>query len=379
MSERLERLPVNDQDFRAVEKWLESMAEQGQYLTETVGKWWYFKNGEPKHVRYRLDILEERERNRSGGRPDPQKIGDYEAMGWKYMATFRGRYHIFMSEDPSAPELHTDQALEDIQMNVHRRRLRESVVLSVLGASIFSINMRNLGAEYRGCPVQMILSPSFPFMAVAGVLILFLMGNYFYELLAFKRFQAQDGGDISSVARAQKRKKWQGIVSLAAILAAVVLLFRSCSVGEPIEQKIQYGGVFPALEFLGDGAAKEGAEEGDIFYDENPLLKEAYTVSQERETDDGRTIALQAKYFNLRASFLAEPLYEELLSGEGGAAAFDPVSAPGFESYLIKREQDGQVLAARAGNQVLVMTYTGSADLEEIPETVLALMEHREK
>ena len=61
-------------------------------FTEPVGKWWYFSKGEPARVRYRLDMITEKD-----GCLDEKKRECCEAEGWhlqpatKIFTIFSGR------------------------------------------------------------------------------------------------------------------------------------------------------------------------------------------------------------------------------------------------------------------------------------------------
>ena len=59
--ERIRRIPVNDMDIKAVERWLNDMAARGLFLSSTGSSWWRFYEDEPEEVRYRLEPVEERD------------------------------------------------------------------------------------------------------------------------------------------------------------------------------------------------------------------------------------------------------------------------------------------------------------------------------
>lgn len=97
--------PVPFSDLDGMAGWLESMALQGlyydglyyaRYFTTSV----LFKKGTPAQVRYRIDPSKGNLYNV----PPPALVALYEECGWKYVDS-PGRFtHIFMTEDPDAPE-----------------------------------------------------------------------------------------------------------------------------------------------------------------------------------------------------------------------------------------------------------------------------------
>lgn len=114
-TERTERLvrKWKVDDLRAIdrnESWFSDMAEQGLFL-ESVGRYFVkFREGTPRHVRYRIDVL-------------PRELTEdelslYDSCGWHYVTMERSAngvlsarlyLYIFETQESAAlPELHTD-------------------------------------------------------------------------------------------------------------------------------------------------------------------------------------------------------------------------------------------------------------------------------
>ena len=71
------------------------MALEGLFLCDTAGTSWYFREGEPEAIRYRLDKVTEK-----GAMPSVEKRESYQKKGWKYLLTHKTMYHIFQAKDP---------------------------------------------------------------------------------------------------------------------------------------------------------------------------------------------------------------------------------------------------------------------------------------
>lgn len=128
--EVLKRLPVEELDTMGVEDWLEQMALQGNFFNKIAVGWCYFKTGEPKKVRYRIDTGVKK-----AAKIEPDKKEDYEALGWHYIYTHRDKYHIFMADDPDTEELHTDPSVENMAL----KRLERTLWLDLIPFGILFV------------------------------------------------------------------------------------------------------------------------------------------------------------------------------------------------------------------------------------------------
>ena len=167
--ERIRRIPVNDMDIKAVERWLNDMAARGLFLSSTGSSWWRFYEDEPEEVRYRLEPVEERD-----GKLDHLKNEDYEKMGWKYVASHKDWYHISLAQSGTAEELHTDPFVKSMLFQKYQKSLW-SIALSdmiILGVLIMGI-YRLFSTEVSG-PALFLASPLFLQNAVVGTLLLIM-------------------------------------------------------------------------------------------------------------------------------------------------------------------------------------------------------------
>ena len=111
--EIMKRLPFAETNVEGIELWLDQMALEGLFLCDTAGTSWYFREGEPEAIRYRLDKVTEK-----GAMPSVEKRESYQKKGWKYLLTHKTMYHIFQAKDPQAEELHMDGLEESLTDNI---------------------------------------------------------------------------------------------------------------------------------------------------------------------------------------------------------------------------------------------------------------------
>lgn len=127
-------LPVEPFDMRGLAEWFSAMAAQGLYLVKLNQDWACFRPGPPQTgARYALDVTGwadiDRERNEA-----------YAQMGWEYVATLPGLYYVYRSQDPDAPELHTDPVTQGWTLN---RLLRLRPWALIAGAVLLCIVYRS--------------------------------------------------------------------------------------------------------------------------------------------------------------------------------------------------------------------------------------------
>ena len=74
-------LPYYLYQIDAIESWLDDQAKKGLFLTDvrsrlTMG----FEKGEPRPVRYRIDV-----KQNPGTYGEKERVADYKELGWEYV------------------------------------------------------------------------------------------------------------------------------------------------------------------------------------------------------------------------------------------------------------------------------------------------------
>lgn len=102
--------PCSKYDIAGMESWLEDMAAKGLFLDRDglfLG-FATFVQDAPERLRFRLEATDT-----TGGLfspthdPEDEVIELHQLMGWRYRGRW-GQFHIYVTGDPDAPELHTD-------------------------------------------------------------------------------------------------------------------------------------------------------------------------------------------------------------------------------------------------------------------------------
>lgn len=113
-------VPFSMEDTVGIQGWLQGLARQGLIMESGNNGTFTFKRGEPIPLRYRIDPTK--------GHPisgPPQAMKDlYAEYGWEYVDSYNRFAHVFVTDDPDAPEpFHSPEALAQATRSAARRRI----------------------------------------------------------------------------------------------------------------------------------------------------------------------------------------------------------------------------------------------------------------
>lgn len=111
--------PCPPYDVEACESWLSDMAQQGLMLELWGILDVRFRREEPRPVRYRLTAarLKGSVLFSPPGHPDAGEEALYKEAGWHFVCRHR-EFFIYACDDPAAPELHTDPAVQALSLKM---------------------------------------------------------------------------------------------------------------------------------------------------------------------------------------------------------------------------------------------------------------------
>ena len=129
-------------DIKSMELWLEEMASGGLFLGREgiVPGLVAFEKGSPKTVRYRLIASTHPYRSGRAFRyapvPNEKTQAFYREFGWEYIATRRD-FHIYVCDDPTAPEMDTDPRVQALAFDRAAKRQVLDIVCYVTIALMY--------------------------------------------------------------------------------------------------------------------------------------------------------------------------------------------------------------------------------------------------
>lgn len=115
------------------ESWFQDMAAKGFHLKSMGLYFAHFVKGEPKDMKYRLDVSIKK-------KITPEQIEMYADNGWEYVTNFQF-FHVFSSPiELDAPELHTDPAEQSYTLKELDKKLAMNAIIAAI-ATILIVGM----------------------------------------------------------------------------------------------------------------------------------------------------------------------------------------------------------------------------------------------
>ena len=366
------RLPVSEEQILDIEIWLEQMALQGWFFTEPVGKWWYCSKGEPARVRYRLDMITEKD-----GCLDEKKRECCEAEGWHFTASYKNLYHIFRAEDPSVPELHINPQSAALVLKQYEKTARDSFIgkfTTLLLCAWLLFKEKGIWLSYPA--LTLADGSGLVFLAAAAI----VSAAAVRQLAIHRRIREICGRMRSGEAfiptedqvKNNRYRRWNIYLNFILIVLFAVTLLQSCQNGGPVQQQLNDGEVFPALELIEDGKVQDSPEnEGEMFYRSNLVLRQGYHMAQtapvETAEHEMKLSSITADFYDARWSFFSEWLFSECRrqAEKEENAVYESLSAEGFDTLLYGKTEKGQNVLAKRGTKILKLSYEGDTDLSK--------------
>lgn len=375
--------PCPDYDLEGAESWLQSMAAKGLYLHKVRFGLAGFAADMPRPLRYRLNATRGSVLDDTWSAPDGEEQELSAAAGWQYVCP-RGRFFVYACDNPQAPELHTDPAVQALQLK-HIRTDAWAFFASEIYFAIIHPLLWFRGEVWRmfAALPQYLLG----FAAVAALGLGLTLARAFY-LWGLSRRLRRGQAPVRD-ARQRRRGMWlQGAqaAELAILVLFVVALFARW--GVPAAQPLpDYTDPLPfaTLADLAGGGEVEWEEE-------NSYIRNTVTVSHTLTApavydfeqhalirQNGRAVlrgGLYVDYYEVRWPWLAERLARELRADWLKAGDAAPLNVPGTDEAW---RTDGPFyqLLLRQGGRVLNVNYIPNSSFDPTLEDVLPVITER--
>jgi hypothetical protein len=367
------------------ESWLSDMALQGLHLESIGNNLGKFTKGEPRRVRYRIEI--------SQGMDISQEQKDmYLESGWTYV-TSCGDLNIFSSlSEEDAPELHTDPAEQSYALSYLEKKLTREVILFPLmialtiGILYFFVVRSETPylSTVEGNTIQsiiyLVLTPFFGYQALQAAITIRTL-----------RKALADGRAINHSApwKAKQRKKkaeisiFYCVWFLAMILPLLVLTKSKTETLPPADNGLPIVRLTeieknPALEPR-SLYRQDNVDWGNNYRYNWSLVSPIQYVAEENgiiadeRWKDGRGVyspSIISWVYKLNFPSIKEKLLEDLIKSYGkyNGGELQEREHSGFDK-LITREGDNirEVFAAK-GKGVIYIRYYGYANIDSIIE-----------
>ena len=211
--------PYYTYQIDAIESWLDEQAQKGLFLDDLFGRLFSFVKGEPKQVRYRIDL-----KDGVNYTEDQARIADYREFGWEYVCELSSHADIYVTHDPAAVELNTDEeTLHDVLDSLLKREIAVGIVGTVLVPLLWLYNLWPDTKGYYGL-YDSIVNGLSPFLTIFTVLLILTwtipMALHLWDAVQTRRRMLLDR-TYHTDSRAKKRQALHRSVLATALLILV--------------------------------------------------------------------------------------------------------------------------------------------------------------
>lgn len=374
--------PISIYDVPAQQAWLEDMAAKGYFLD---GYWTgvfslaSFSKGEPKAVRYRLEPAAAKE-----DCPDLTRREVYQSLGWDYVTTAGKVMHVWRSDDPAAPELHTEPETEARAYDHLCRTMRWLSLLTLvvaLAPLMLALLLRQPVPDYFRRQVES-WQPAgiYLMMAVAWC---FLLWQELWESRSLRRYVRT----LRAGVPADHRRPYRASRVLACVMMAVYTAFLAAQA----VRLVQPNSWTPMpLDSFADPVPcvvlTEPENAGAIRWKNWRTAEQWWTVESTRsETEEtgpqgpDRELFCEAHYYRLRLPWQSGQLVDSILAGyEDRGWLAEPLEVPGLDEAWLADTGDGyRFLILRLGDQVWDVSARNCGDLADRLDAYAAILAAR--
>lgn len=308
-------------EVEACESWLTDMAARGLFVEKMGRTLARFRRGTPQSVRYRLTSarLKGGWLNSAPSEPLSSEKALYAEYGW-YFVCAQQEFFLYACEDPSAPELHTDPAVQALSLKMARRSAWWSF-LGLLAVLVLQFLLNGRGRLVR-LLVEMPLLSCCIYLYFFGTL--FLAFRDLYNILKLSRRLRQ--GYEPDHQKNWHTTAWIHQISQGITTCALVLLFLGA-----FGVLIQSGARHPITNYQGSlpFATLTNLADGTSVWDETDSRNRnsleirhsllAPTILEYDESgkilQNGKVVldtSLTVLYYDTRTSWLARLLVNDL-------------------------------------------------------------------
>ncbi|MEW8985584.1 MAG: DUF2812 domain-containing protein [Bacillus sp. (in: firmicutes)] len=372
------------------ESWFTDMAAQGLFLKKMGIHFARFEQGEPRDMRYRIDVSSKR-------RISIEQIEMYRESGWDYVTSY-GQFHVFSSPaELEAPELHTDPAEQAYTLKELDKKLAWNAGSAIIGM-VLMIGMMGSIWFLDGTPTYVMVDGA---MITQTILTLFIAYTAYHSLRAALsirdlRKNLVEGKSIDHHAPWRKHHRihtvaaflFTVVVGLSAIIPFVQIAkmetntFPDGSVDLPIVRLADVENnpdlIRPEAEYMSDNV-----DWGNRVSSEWSLLAPVKYESDENGVVPGKlwkdlsgeySPGIQTEYYQLRFPAMAENLVWDLVERylyENSLDEYVEKKHPDLDLMVVHEEEGMSEVFAAKGDAVMYVRYYGYADVSTVIDNVV--------
>ncbi len=371
------------------ESWFQDMAAKGFHLKKVGLYFAKFVKGEPKKMRYRIDVSMKK-------KISPEQIQMYAENGWDYVTSYQF-FQVFSSPDElGAPELHTVPTKQSHTLEGLEKKL-------TMNASIVAVSMLLMIGMLASI---WFLNGTPTFVLVEGGVIQLTILTIFIGNLAYTSLQAAfsirslrkdllQGKPIDHHAPWKKHYRFNSIIAflftmvvgLSAIVPFVQLIKGDTKTLPEVSQDLPIVRLYdieknPALVRGESSYMRDGVDWDNRYtYNWSPMAPVQYE-SDERGIvpgtmwEDGSgeySPSIHTRVYQLSVPAMADNLISDIIkrySYEYSKGDFVEIEHPDFDLLIVHERDESKEVFAAKGKAVMHVRYHGYADINSVIENI---------
>ncbi|KPU44752.1 hypothetical protein OXPF_18380 [Oxobacter pfennigii] len=388
-------LPWDEWRIGERESWFQDMAAKGQHLVKAGKHFAKFKKGEPKDMRYRVDV--------SNFALSEERKKAHEENGWDYVTEY-GDFCVFSSsEELSAPELYDDPEEQSHSLKAVWKKSVISLLLLIGAIILLLLIIFSSWALNRIIVLKLIETAIY-----TSVYFTVLYSYYIYYSIkavisiGILQRRLKDGKPIDHNAPWRKYKAINtaiAVIHIIIIMSLFTIAFVSFKMNTTEELPL-YDTNLPIVR-LHDVEKNPGLVSKTTYINNNidygnsigygwsPLAPEQYksqengVVPEAAEVGTGEySPSISTSVYKLSLPFLADRVIDELMTRyfwRMGAKDYTEINSDSFDRLLICDSGDFKEVLASRNKGVMYVGYSGRADIDTLLENIshkMSLVSH---
>ncbi|QFF99897.1 DUF2812 domain-containing protein [Psychrobacillus glaciei] len=371
------------------ESWFQDMAAKGFHLKKMGLRFAHFVKGEPKKMRYRIDVTMKK-------KITPEKIEMYEDSGWDYVTGYQ-YFQVYSSPvEREAPELHTDPAEQSFTLRALDKKLVFIVVIVVV-ALLFIIGMMSAIWFLDGTPTFVLVDGFVVQQTIVSILIVYLAYISLQAAISIRALRKDliEGKPINHHAPWKKHYRLNSV--LAFLFTIVAGLSAIVPFGQLIKsdtQTLPEGNLDLPIVRLADVEQNPALVRGESYmiddvdwgnryrYNWSPIAPIQYESDENgvvpgKMWGDGSgeySPSINTRVYLLRVPALADNLIADLIKRfnyEYSDDDFVEAKHADLDLLIVHEEDEIKEVFASKGKAVIYVRYYGYADINLVIENIV--------
>ncbi|MEH7385371.1 DUF2812 domain-containing protein [Bacillus sp. JJ1521] len=370
------------------ESWFADMAAKGFHFKKMGIHFAHFVKGEPKQMRYRIDVSMKR-------KMIPEQIEMYAEGGWDYVTGYQG-FHVFSSPaEREAPELHTDPAEQSYTLNALDKKLASNARFVVV-AMILIIGMTSSIWFLDGTPTYHLVEGSVIIQTILSIILGYQAYNSLIAAISIRALRKKliEGKPIDHHAPWKKHHRINSVIAfLFMMVAGFTAIIPFIQIVKMDTKTLPEGSLNLPIVRLADvdqnpalvRAESEWIDDVDWgnSYTTNwsPFAPAQYDVSENgvvpgetwKDGSSEYSPSIHTKYYQLSIPAMADNLISDLIKRynyEYSLEDYVETKHPYFDSLIILEKEEVKVVFAYKGKVVIYVSYYGNEDINSVVKAI---------